>query len=49
MDEDEGNDGRYQLIGSMTLKEGETWFADPIDAFGDVSEKSQIMISMVGP
>ena len=39
MDEDEGNDGHYQLIGSMTLKDGETWFADPIDAFGDVSEK----------
>ena len=39
MDKDEGNDGRYQLIGSMTLKDGETWFADPIDAFGDVSEK----------
>ena len=39
MDEDKGNDGRYQLIGSMTLKDGETWFADPIDAFGDVSEK----------
>lgn len=39
MDEDEGNDGRYQLIGSMTLKDGETWFADPINAFGDVSEK----------
>lgn len=39
MNEDEGNDGRYTLIGSMTLKDGETWFADPIDAFGDVSDK----------
>lgn len=41
MDEDEGNDGRYQLIGSMTLdlEKKETWFKDPIDAFGDISEK----------
>lgn len=39
MDEDEGNDGRYTLIGSMTLNEGESWFRDPIDMFGNVSDK----------
>lgn len=38
MDDEEGNDGRYTLIGSMTLASGETWFKNPIDVYGDVSK-----------
>lgn len=41
MDEDKGEDGRYSLIGSMTLKDDETWFPNPIDTFKvkDITDK----------
>lgn len=38
MDNDEGETGKYTLLGSMTLGEGETWFRNPIDEWGDVSK-----------
>ena len=35
MDENEGNDGRYTLVGSQTITEG--WFRNPIAEYGDIS------------
>jgi hypothetical protein len=37
MDEDEGNDGKYTLIGSQTITSG--WFKNPITEYGNISDK----------
>ena len=39
MDEDEGINGTYTLVGSQTIKSG--WFENPVDVYGDISKLKQ--------
>ena len=39
MDADEGENGKYTLVGSQTIESG--WFNNPIDEYGDISRLKQ--------
>ena len=39
MDADEGENGKYTLVGSQTIESG--WFNNPIDEYGDISKLKQ--------